>query len=353
MYARPALSVGNLRLRPGAARGIEGARALPVQVLLAGRIADEAPALLGRLFALCGCAHELAARLALGAAREGEAELAQAQRAALRHEILREHLRHLWIDWPLHLAGAAAGEAEMTRLAALWRLVASARELRPALATELYGCDPATWLHRRAQGGALEGSVIAVPLRGLAAVEAQARGLRIEAGQCLESLTGTRGWSRIAESALLDARFTSGPRLDGATLQTGPFARCSRRRGRTAESVFDRLLDRLEDLALLVLEQGLPESAAINFGPRLGLAWVDTARGRLMHVVALDARARILEYRVIAPTEWNFHPEGAIARALAKLPRDAGPGLCSLLAMAGDPCVGFTVECAIPEPLHA
>jgi hypothetical protein len=46
---------------------------------------------------------------------------------------------------------------------------------------------------------------------------------------------------------------------------------------------------------------------------------------------------------VLAPTEWNFHPEGAAAQALAGLPSDA-PDLAPrvrLLMAALDPCVPF------------
>ena len=43
------------------------------------------------------------------------------------------------------------------------------------------------------------------------------------------------------------------------------------------------------------------------------IAWVETARGLLVHRVALDGE-RIAGYRIVAPTEWNFHPAGAFAR---------------------------------------
>jgi len=48
---------------------------------------------------------------------------------------------------------------------------------------------------------------------------------------------------------------------------------------------------------------------------------------------------------VLAPTEWNFHPEGVAAQALAALPPDM-PGLAArvrLLMAALDPCVPFEI----------
>jgi hypothetical protein len=148
----PAPAVGGLRLRPGGGRCIEGGRVLPVGALLAGRPAAEAPALLGCLFALCGRAHALASSLALGAAAGDASAASPAQQAALRQEVLREQLRHLWIDWPLHLASAAPGAREQAQLADLLRSAASEEgELQPALATALYGCAVGTWLQRCAQ----------------------------------------------------------------------------------------------------------------------------------------------------------------------------------------------------------
>jgi hypothetical protein len=56
--------------------------------------------------------------------------------------------------------------------------------------------------------------------------------------------------------------------------------------------------------------------------------------------------ARAQSYRVLAPTEWNFHPDGALARALREGRLDAER--TRLAAVALDPCIGFDVE-----PLHA
>jgi Ni,Fe-hydrogenase I large subunit len=68
-----------------------------------------------------------------------------------------------------------------------------------------------------------------------------------------------------------------------------------------------------------------------------------------VHYVEIDgtASARVLDYRVLAPTEWNFHPRGALAVTLAG--RRAG----SLQALrreaqrlidALDPCVACVLQ---------
>ncbi len=62
------------------------------------------------------------------------------------------------------------------------------------------------------------------------------------------------------------------------------------------------------------------------------------ARGLLLHSVQLDRIATVMEYRVLAPTEWNFHPAGSLGQAVASLAPDDRDS-ARLLAAAFDPCV--------------
>jgi coenzyme F420-reducing hydrogenase alpha subunit len=73
---------------------------------------------------------------------------------------------------------------------------------------------------------------------------------------------------------------------------------------------------------------------------------VDTARGLLVH----RARAtgdRVTDYAIVAPTEWNFHPQGALVRGLDGLFADDERALvraADLVVQALDPCVACSVE---------
>jgi hypothetical protein len=54
----------------------------------------------------------------------------------------------------------------------------------------------------------------------------------------------------------------------------------------------------------------------------------------------------VSDYKILAPTEWNFHPEGPLTRGLlgARVAEAAAPPVrraVALLATALDPCVGF------------
>ena len=77
-----------------------------------------------------------------------------------------------------------------------------------------------------------------------------------------------------------------------------------------------------------------------------GLAAVETARGTLLHRVRLVDQ-QVADYQIVAPTEWNFHPGGALATGLVALEAadDAQLlGAARLAVHALDPCVAFRVE---------
>ena len=77
-----------------------------------------------------------------------------------------------------------------------------------------------------------------------------------------------------------------------------------------------------------------------------GLAAVQTARGLLLHRARLHEQC-VVDYQIVAPTEWNFHPDGALVRGLEGLEADDDLhliGSAQLAAHALDPCVAFRVE---------
>ncbi len=81
-------------------------------------------------------------------------------------------------------------------------------------------------------------------------------------------------------------------------------------------------------------------------GDGIGIGQVEAARGRLVHAVEM-AGDTVSRYRILAPTEWNFHPEGAAAQGLAKIAATGGEDLVTLARLfvtAVDPCVGADVR---------
>jgi hypothetical protein len=167
----------------------------------------------------------------------------------------------------------------------------------------------------------------------------------------------------VSAAMTRDANFSRAPALPGRCAETGAAAR------QLAQgfSLAARLAARLKDMAATVdsiralLESGdAPETLLSAYGgaPGQGFAAVDSARGRLHHFVQLDGVGRIADYRIVAPTEWNFHPDGPFVRALRGAKIGAGAAAKSLitrrierLAFAFDPCIRATAE--IVDGSHA
>jgi uptake hydrogenase large subunit len=157
-----------------------------------------------------------------------------------------------------------------------------------------------------------------------------------------------------------DPDYALRPRWNGAPAETGALARqaaapliddLERRDGRIATT---RFVARLVELAALLDQlrlrvtgrQQSVRAHALASGIGIGLA--ETARGLLLHRVSIE-HGLVTDYRIVAPTEWNFHPDGALTQGLkgrgandaARLEREARAVVQSL-----DPCVACRVEIA-------
>jgi hypothetical protein len=156
----------------------------------------------------------------------------------------------------------------------------------------------------------------------------------------------------LSAAADADPTFARHPTCRGAPAETGPLARLqshpliSELARRSASRVPARFVARLRELALLLNGDAAPSVGAMTLPSGAGVAWVENARGLLIHEVRLD-QARIASYRIVAPTEWNFHPEGALALALSDAPArdtDAARSRALRLVNSLDPCVACRVE---------
>jgi uptake hydrogenase large subunit len=154
-----------------------------------------------------------------------------------------------------------------------------------------------------------------------------------------------------------DGRFAQIPQWQGDPAETGPMARMKdhpllrellRQDG---PGVFVRLLARLLEIATLTAglnatEAGLSWLGSTEVRTETGAAWVQTARGLLVHWLRLE-QGKVADYRILAPTEWNFHPEGAYARGLvgrSAASRDEARAAAEWLLLALDPCVAYEIE---------
>ena len=117
-----------------------------------------------------------------------------------------------------------------------------------------------------------------------------------------------------------------------------------------------RMLARLIELATIPtkLEQLFSEVCVLaktqNVYPLVqdtgvGISQVEAARGRLIHRIELD-KGIIQRYQIVAPTEWNFHPQGVAASLLKTLSAANESVLrqqADLLINTIDPCVSYNM----------
>jgi coenzyme F420-reducing hydrogenase alpha subunit len=160
----------------------------------------------------------------------------------------------------------------------------------------------------------------------------------------------------IAQAMTTDPDFASHPLWQDRPAETGALARwqhqpliaaLSRRSaGRMLPRYVARLLELAQLLAGRVGDAAVPTVGALTLPDGGGIGWVVNARGLLVHQARLDGD-RVTHYRIVAPTEWNFHPAGALVSALMGSPAH---DLTSVKQQAArwvhslDPCVACRVE---------
>lgn len=341
---------GSLLLRPGAAcpGNLTSTRPDLVARLAPGRLASELPGLLATLFNLCGSAHRLCAQAAVQAARQqapacGVEQAEQAER--LRVDTLREHLRRMGLDWPRQLVAAAeqpamtaaalhalrSGPAPLTAPHATW--AAERDGIAGWLARDWLGVSAESWLQAWELGPRAWLSRWAAQTDGwLPRLLHVARATADQPAPASPTLRVHRDpvALKALAASLLQPGFARRPRWQGVCAETGPWSRLHERDASRLDTPWLRLGARLAEAVRLALPDvparsgnGWLQTGQLALPGHSGLAWVEMARGLLVHHVTLDGdgpQARVLACHVVAPTDWNFHPHGAVAQALAQLP---------------------------------
>lgn len=358
---------GVLRLRPGQAcpHGLSNERPDWAGRLARGRLPAELPGLLASVYSLCGHAQRMCAQLALRAAGAGDVGGDAAAARSLQRETLAEHLRRIGLDWPAALAGAASDEALLSLRSCplLRRPDAGLADTRQWLERHLLGMPATGWLERweREPGWWSEWSTSADGWLPRLLREARpAADWPLVAAQPLHLHAGAAPLRQLAASLRADPGYTRQPRWQNDCAETGCWTRLHEAGRPMPATPWQRLGARVAELVRLALPDapdrggnGWLAFGALCVADGEGLAWVEMARGLLVHHAVLEpASGRVVAYRVLAPTEWNFHAEGAVARALEGL-RPAAPGRIAALMAAYDPCVRFEVETQVLEEERA
>lgn len=304
---------------------IESSRPLAARLLVGCPIA-EAAALSLRLFSLCCAAQGAATRLALAAAEGRPVGAVDLELQTVACEAIGEHLWRLLLDWP-----AFFGLSPDMPTFVHWRKrlqSPKSRKEASALASELR-----TWLR-----------TVTPPC-----VDETAAAGRISP---LLPWRNAHSWSAVG----IDEAFSRAPLLDGLAAETGALARRAEEpavRDLLLEGrrVAARLAARRADLEHLVDALDEPELLdgwldATQVGSGIGLARVETARGLLLHLTQVKD-GRVARYVIVAPTEWNFHPQGAFSGELVgrtAATREDALMQARRLALSLDPCVSYEVR---------
>ncbi len=332
--------------------------------LFTGRRAAEAPALAGALYAICARSQAAAAEAAVEAAQgEGEdAARRDARDARIAAETIHEHAWRLLVDWP-RLAGRAP---EVARLAQGRSRLAPRLAARPGAALDAARDETVAWA-REALFGVSPREFLAVESlealhRWLASAETPAAALArlvlaeraaLGAGDVEYLPPAAPTWIARGLAPALDADpgFDDRPHWQGGARETGALARTAGHPlvaaavGAWGRGVGARLVARLVETAA-ALEAFGGRHGAVDLGEGSAIAWAETARGLLVHRVGVED-GRIAGYRIVAPTEWNFHPDGAFARGVRGLAAadEAGAEAAVRWIVASlDPCVAVRFE---------
>lgn len=333
---------------------ILSSRLVQASNLFAGRHPDEVLALLPTVFSLCGTAQAVAGLTAMESAAGVIVPAPQvgARRLMVLAETVAEHGLAVARDWPAligipqDLAAARLIKAAMAGIRPAlypdgdWRMLGGGRLApdRGALATAITTAEDAV-----ARLDAIATTVLArVATHGASGF-----------GNALFLPIPQDGPPDLAARLAADTGdYVARPDSSGRVFETGPLARQHRHpriaglMGEYGTGLRPRLAARMVDTAealreMVRLVQDLNGSLPDN-GAGIGL--VEAARGQLAHRVELE-NGRVKRYQILAPTEWNFHPHGPLARGLGNIAATADlEDRTRLLVNALDPCVACTIR---------
>jgi hypothetical protein len=339
--------------------------------LVRGRPAGDVQRLIPLLFSICRRAQAAAAATAIAAARGDPVDerAASEQARDVTLESVQEIVWRLLIDWPKAMGepaavgpvasvrqAASAGIDDGAPLDALLALVDA------VVAEHVYGMPADEWLDIT-DVAALDAWVAAgttLAARLLRRLNDESPGLGASTIALMPQATLDNLRRALLAEVENDANYARAPRWAGRPVETGPLARQAdaplvaqllSRDGRTAAT---RFVARLVELATLLRQLRLrtngrlPPVRSHALGRGIGLGVAETARGLLLHRVRVEDGC-VADYCIVAPTEWNFHPDGPLPQGLlgrsaadpGRLQREARTVVQSL-----DPCVGCRVELA-------
>lgn len=347
---------------------IQARQHLRASRVLEGKTRDEALALLPLIYHVCARAHSFAARQAFASAAGETMPNTWMHQLLVLAETCREHARRIFMDWPMLCGHQPDSEMVLKIQRHLQQIEQSVTAL---LETPTFRLSQDLLLQVQGVRSLLEPvsdevlgvantrSVVSAVIETMHEQDITAIGSCKVPGLTIHEVDA----NYLADQMRQDkkAQFISAPHLQEQVYETGPLARM---RGQSfitdlSDCYGNGLLTRfcamvqelgaLPGLMLKLLQERdsySPLCNSIALSPVSGMGGVEAARGFLWHRIEMEGD-RIKRYQILAPTEWNFHPKGALFRSLQGLQVQAQNRLRKLTGMittALDPCVACTVE---------
>lgn len=337
--------------RDGSVR-LQSSRTADVGKLMVGRSGEVVLGMLPLIFSLCGQAHMAAGRQAMAL---GSANHARCDAAMVHAENTREHLLRIMMGWQTSGHACTLPATDVMSLITRMQTAAGdpaaergeADHLAHLLEQHVLGMPPdrflrlttlaelQKWISQTStHAAAYMDEVLQQGWQGLGAVPPH----------FLPDLPIGELTARLAEPA-----YALSPDWLGQPRETGPLARQQSHPlvqsivAKCGAGLLARLTARLVELAAIPDQIQTDENPVSGTG---GFGVVETARGRLIHAARLQGET-VVDYRILAPTEWNFHPKGVAVQALRTLgSSEDKTARARALVEAIDPCVGFDVRAA-------
>lgn len=374
------LDIG-FQVEGGKVLGVDIASSRPLRLtsLFTGKSPEDILALIPTLYSICGTAQTCAA---VGAFEHAlglhvSPTIRAAREMAVWAETAREHLLRL-----VMMIGRPSERFGVAEIMPMSHQMKTA--LDPVLKLGGAGYDSAIVEHIDRLDDFLARAVFGEPLktwhtRQSAAALAQWIALQSTDVAVLLGQIDQKGWHSIGGTVTLDGLpplndadlvntmksddFISFPTWQGRSYETTPLARQAQDglirdlRTQSGTGLMTRLAALLVELAKIPdhMRQLIDTSKSEIIGGSeqavaqgIGLAQIEAARGRLVHAVWVE-KGEVSQYRILAPTEWNFHPQGVAAKALKSLSFEDGDeaGLkaqADAVISAIDPCVAYEVR---------
>lgn len=348
-------------------------RPLAITRRFSGQRPEDIVRMVSLLFATCRAAQSAASAAAfenaLGVAAD---DRTRTERALLiLAETAREHALRILMDWPQFLH--APEQADASTLRSLMQISqdlsraldgsgeASIAKLKALLEAAVFGEALDRWRARTTSDDLIEwaGSGRTVAQRFLRQI--------FDDGLAAAGAAPVATLPELPPDALAERLFAEDaeafiakPEWEGQPRETSPLTRAAAHplveslKSEEGYGLGARLVACLAELAEIPAQMLELLNAPMD-GPRaerlpgihgVGIGQVEAARGRLVHAVQM-ADAKVHCYRILAPTEWTFHPEGVAARGLRRIAAARGNdclSLARLFVTAADPCVAADVR---------